>query len=264
VGAAFQNIGVAVHDVTGSFTAGMELPRASLLNPAQPTLDMATVIYDATACKGAEACNTTSKYGVRQWGNSTLGYTPAFGTATTYGMTTVFKRAIESYFTNRPYQHRTNDPARVVTAPDGSAMLAPVIIVGDSSGTGADNGLADSGEATVGGQLAGDTYIVGSFSQQLSALDVNNDGCVELPTVADPTTIARCTPGAAAAAVPSATKQQVVRSVVTHELGHGVGVSTHTGDSTDIMYLSTINYTRADHFSSLAAGLVQIHNKGLQ
>jgi len=236
----------------------------SFVTPTQPTLDMATVIYDGTACKGSEPCDTTSKFGVRQWGNSTLGYTPVFGTATTYGTTTVYKRAVESYFNTRPYQHRTNDPSRVVTALDGTPMLAPITIVGDSSASGSDNGLADTGEATVSGQLAGDTYVAGSFSQQLSALDTNNDGCVELPTAADPTTLARCAPNADTATSPSATKQQVVRSVVTHELGHGTGINTHTVDSTDIMYLSTINYTRDGHFSGTAAGLVQVHNKGLQ
>ena len=271
IGRAFQNIGVRVHNVTPFFKAGAtELPRTSLLNPAQATLDMVTVIYDASACKGTEACNTTSKLGIRQWLNSTLGYTPSYGTATTYGTSTVYKRAIESYFNNRPYQHRTNDPSRVVTGPDGRPMLAPITIVGDCSpatsgcGTGTDNGVADTGEATVGGQLAGDTYIPGNFTQQLSAFDVNSDGCVELPTVADPTTISVCTPSADSAASPSATKQQVVRSIITHELGHATGVSTHTDDATDVMYRSTINYTREDHFGSLATGLIQIHNKGSQ
>jgi predicted Zn-dependent protease len=51
---------------------------------------------------------------------------------------------------------------------------------------------------------------------------------------------------------------------VTHELGHLAGIAAHTSDPTDIMYLSTINFTREDHFSDTAAGLVQIHNKGLQ
>jgi hypothetical protein len=264
VGAAFSSIGVTVHNVSGSFTTTTELPRTSLVNPTQPTLDMATVTYDGVNCKGSEACDTISKFGVRQWGNNTLGYTPVYGTATTYGTATVYKRAVESYFKARPYQHRTNDPSRVVTAPDGTPMLAPITIVGDSSGTGADNGLTDTGEATVSGQLAGDTYIAGSFSQQLSVFDVNSDSCVENPTVADPTTIARCTPNLDTAAVPSATKQQVGRSVVTHETGHLTGINGHTADSTDIMYLSTINFIRDGHFSSTAAGLVQIHNKGLQ
>jgi hypothetical protein len=265
VGTAFQSIGIATHNVSASFVPGAtELPGTSFVNPAQPMLDLATVIYEAAACKGTEPCDTTTKFGVRQWGNNTLGFTPAFGTATTYGATTVYKRAVESYFNNRPYQHRTNDPARVITAPDGTPMLAPITIVGDSSPTGPDNGMIDTGEATINGQLLGDTYIPGRFDQHLSALDVNNDGCIELPTVADPTTLARCDPAADVAAAPSATKQQVVRSVTTHELGHGTGVNTHTSDATDIMYLSTINYSRDGHFSPAAAGLIQIHNKGLQ
>jgi len=264
VGAAFAEIGVRVHNVTASFTGSTELPMVSLINPTQPTLDLATVIYDAVNCRGTEACDSTSKFGVRQWGFSTLGYTTPIGTATTYGLTTVYKRAIEGYFSNRPYQHRINDPARVVTAADGTAMLAPITRVGDSAPTGADNGLADSGDAVLNGQLVGDTYIPGSFGQQLSAFDINNDGCVELPTQADPTTLARCTPSADTAAAPSATKQQAARSIVTHELGHLTGIASHTSDSTDIMYLSTINFTRDGHFSSSAGSLVQIHNKGLQ
>src|SRR5204863_11886 len=91
--AATGTLALPVDNVSGSFTASTELPRMSFVNPTQPTLDMATVIYDGTACKGSEPCDTTSKFGVRQWGNSTLGYTPVFGTATTYGTTTVYKRA---------------------------------------------------------------------------------------------------------------------------------------------------------------------------
>jgi uncharacterized repeat protein (TIGR01451 family) len=264
VGGAFAEIGVAVHNVSSSFTATSELPRVSLVNPTQPALDLLTVVYDGVNCKGTEACGTISKTGVRLWANATLGYTTPNGTATTYGAATIYKRAIECYFNCRPYEHRTNDPARVVAAPDGTAMLAPIAVVSDSSATGRDNGRADTGETLINGALAGDTYIPGSFTQQLSALDVNNDGCVELPTQMDPTTVARCNTAAGTAAVPSATKQQVVRSVLTHELGHATGVATHTTDSTDLMYVSTINFTRDGHFSSAAAGLVQIHNKGAQ
>jgi uncharacterized repeat protein (TIGR01451 family) len=264
IGTAFLNIGVAVHNVTSSFTASTELPRTSFLTPAQPTLDMATVVYDGVNCKGSEPCDTISKFGVRQWGNSTLGYTTPNGTATTYGLSTIYKRAIECYFNCYPYQHRINDPTRVVIAPDGTPMLAPITKVGDSASGGADNGAVNTGEATINGQLAGDTYIPGSFNQQLSALDVNSDRCIELPTVADPTTIARCTSSADTAAAPSATKQMVIRSVVTHEMGHLAAIAAHTTDPTDIMYQSTINFIRDGHFSDTAAGLVQIHNKGLQ
>jgi uncharacterized repeat protein (TIGR01451 family) len=263
IGDAFKNVGIAVHNVSGSFAPATELPRASLVNPNVKTLDMATIVYDGVGCKGTEACDTTSKLGVRNWVFNTLGYTTPIGTATTYGSLSVFKRAVESYFNNRPYQHRTNDPARVLAAPDGTAMLAPVNIVGDSAVPGADNGRADTGDVLLNGQLVGDTYIPGSFNQHLSSFDVNNDGCVEAPTVADPTSIQRCVPAAETAPTPSATKQQVVRSIVTHELGHAVGLS-HTADVTDIMYQATINFTRDGHFSDAAVGLIQIHNKGQQ
>ncbi len=264
VGGAFAEIGVGVHNATSSYTATTELPRVSLVNPNLPALDVATVTYDGVNCKGAETCDRISKFGVRQWGYATLGYTTPNGTATAYGGATVFKRALECYFNCRPYEHRTNDPARVLAAPDGTPMLTPITLVGDSSVTGRDNGLIEVGEATINGQLVGDTYIPGSFNRQLTALDVNNDGCIELPTAADPTTVPRCTAGTDTAPAPSATKQQVVRSILTHELGHAAGVATHTSDATDVMYLSTINFTRENHFSSTAAGLVQIHNKGLQ
>src|SRR5262249_51931001 len=120
VGNAYREIGVAVHNVSASFTPTTELPRTSYMGalppapalPAPPTLDMMTVFYDAVSCSGGEACDTTSKFGIRQWQFSTLGFS-SYGTPTAYGATIrVFKRAIESYFNARPYQHRINDPSR--------------------------------------------------------------------------------------------------------------------------------------------------------
>ena len=266
VGGAFAERGIEVHDVTGAFTASTVFPRRSLATPSNATLDMATVVYDGVNCNGGEACDHTAKVGVRQWEFPTLGFS-AFGTSTAYSTDSrVFKRAVEAYFRDKPYEHRTNDPARVVVAPDGRPMLAPITLVGDSSSRGADNGIVDSKEATVSNQLAGDAYIAGSFSLHLSAMDATNDGCVELPFVSDPTTISQaCDPTAYTANPgPQATKRQVVRSLTTHELAHGVGVSTHTSDSSDVMYQYTINWTRDSHFSQAAADLIQIHNKGLQ
>src|SRR5438094_84454 len=68
----------------------------------------------------------------------------------------------------------------------------------------------------------------------------------------------------ASADSPQSTKQQLIRGLITHELGHNVGVNTHTTDATDIMYQYTSNWIRDGHFSPTAAGLLQIHNKGLQ
>jgi hypothetical protein len=263
VGAAFAERKVRVMDATGSFTATTELPTRSFANGTSPTLDLATVVYDGKNCNGGEACDQVSKIGVRNFSFPTLGFS-TFGSSTTYGNTIrVFKRAVEAYFRSRPYEHRTNDPARVVVAPDGRPMLAPITLVGDAN----DNGLVDRREATVNGELAGDTYIPGTFSRQLSALDVNNDNCVELPLVTDPTKISgTCdtTAPVGTGHTSQATKRQVVRSVTTHELGHGAGINIHTTDPTDLMYQYSTNWTRSDHFSDTAANLIQIHNKGLQ
>lgn len=265
VGGAIAAIGIEVHDVTGSFTASTQLPRQSLADPTKATLDMATVTYDGVGCGSAAGCST-SKIGVRQWEFSTLGFS-AFGTATAYAANTkVFKKAVDAYFGDKPYEHRTNDPARVVLGSDGRPMLAPITLVGDSSSRGADNGIVDAKEATVAGQLAGDTYIAGSVNLQLSVMDVTNDGCVELPFVADPTTLpARCDPAAASANPgPQATKRQVARSLTTHELFHGIGVNFHDSNVNSIMYQYTINWTRDGFISPEAAALAQVHNHGLQ
>ncbi len=286
VGNAFALAGVQVHDVTASFSANgaTGFPRQSLMTPATAILDMATVVYDATNCYGGEICTPphTSKYGVRQWSFPTLGFS-GFGAASTYGVSTsVFKKPVDAYFNDKAYQHRENKTANGVTAfvlapspaPPRTPMLAPITIVGDSSNLGADNGLIDSKEALgTDGQLLGDTYIPGSFGPTstpptaLTVMDVNNDGCVELPFVADPSAIAwGCdrTLVTLSATSPQAHKRQVVRSLATHELGHAVGVNTHTSDPSDIMYMYSNNWTRDGHFSTTATGLLQIHNAGQQ
>lgn len=262
VGPAFAAVGVQVVDATASFTSTTQLPTKSYANGTSATLDLATVVYDGASCSGAEACDQTSKVGIRNFQNPTLGFS-TFGGVNVYGAATVYKRSVEAYFRHRPYQHRTNDPARVVLGADGRPMLAPITLVGDAN----DNGIADRKEATVGGELAGDTYVAGSAVQTLSAQDVNNDGCVELPFVPDPTTIAgKCDPAAATGTghASQATRRQVVRSLITHELGHAVGVNIHTTDPLDLMYQYTINWLRDGFFSPTAADLIQIHNKGLQ
>ena len=277
VGGAFAAVNVKVHDVSASFTAptgstvfSTVLPTQSLVSPTTAILDPATVKYDATNCFGGEACQHTSKVGVRSWQFPTLGFS-VFGTSTAYGSDIrVFKTGVDAYVKDKPYQRRTNLPSAVVLAPDGTPMLAPITLVCDSSSKGADNGAADGNECTFGGLLGGDTYVSGSFVQQLSAMDVTNDGCPELPFVSDPTAVARCTDSTVPQGpYPNATKRQVVRHLITHELGHGAGVSLHTTDSTDVMYQYTINWIRDGfngfgHFSSTAAPLIQIHNGGLQ
>ena len=283
VGGAFAAINVKVHDVSASFTApagstafSTVFPTQSLVSPTTALLDVATVKYDATNCRSGEVCQHTSKVGVRSWTFPTLGFS-IYGTSTAYGSDIrVFKTAVDAYFGNKPYRHQTNLPSTIVLAPDGvTPMLAPITLVCDSSSKGADNGALEGNECTVGGVLGGDVYVPGSFTQDLSAMDVTNDSCPELPFVTDPKSVARCVPNTSTdptgpvGPYPNATKRQVVRHLITHELGHGAGVNLHTTDSTDVMYQYTIDWIRdgfngSGHFSTTAAPLIQIHNGGLQ
>src|SRR5262249_902530 len=185
VGPAFFAAGVQVHNVSASFTAGRTFPGQSLATPANPTLDMATVIYDGVNC-GAYGCST-SQTGSRNWTFSQLGFS-AYGTLTAYGSNpSIAKKALDAYFNDRPYQRRTvglNPCTTSSTTPcyvtsDGTnagiAMLTPLTLVGDLSN---DNGVRDSSKEVVdaSGLLVGDAYVAGPPILQLSAMDANNDG----------------------------------------------------------------------------------------
>jgi hypothetical protein len=104
------------------------------------------------------------------------------------------------------------------------------------------------------------------YNSHLTIMDVNNDRCVELPFVTDPTAIPeRCNPAAEAAGSRlQATKQQVVGSVLTHETWHAVGGNNHFDDPSGADYRYANNGRRAGHFSDAAGALIQIHNGGVQ
>jgi uncharacterized repeat protein (TIGR03803 family) len=279
LGSAFQAIvpSVLVWDVTASFSADgtTVFPTTSFADPTKPMLDLATVTYDPVNCSGGAACDHTTKLGPRQWNFPTLGFS-AFGTCNAfpcqYGKALVLGKALKAYFLDRTYQQgAVGSPAGSFEPTPGplGAMLAPITTVCDRSTTGSDNGTVQTGECSANGTLLGDVYTPGVFnlaSNRMSAMDVNNDGCVELPFVADPLTLSACDPTAPVVPPPSpqATFQQVVRSVTTHELGHAVGINVHTSEVTDLMYQYSINWIRDSHFSGQAGALIQIHNKGQQ
>ncbi len=56
------------------------------------------------------------------------------------------------------------------------------------------------------------------------------------------------------------TKAQVVRNLITHEMGHAVSIGSHCGDSTCVMYQLTINWRRDGHFCITCRGEIYIHN----
>src|SRR5262249_10141378 len=154
--------------------------------PTRPMLDLATVIYDAANCSGGVPCDHTSKLGPRQWSFATLGFS-TFGSPTLYGRALVLAKAFKSYFLDRPYLHQENVAGKFLPVPAGGRpLLAPITIVCDSSTGGSDDGNPQTGECAVDGAPGGDVYRPGQFNLDMTAMDVNNDGCVELPFVADP------------------------------------------------------------------------------
>ncbi|HEV8614863.1 MAG TPA: Ig-like domain repeat protein [Methylomirabilota bacterium] len=285
IGGAFAERNIATHDVTRSGSAATMFPRQSLMTPSTAILDVATVYYDGVNCSGGSCEHIQKLSGTRQWTFATLGSSD-FGSSTAYGASIrVYKRAFNGYFTDRPYKAGTNVPECgpsvtsgtqcFVRASDGTRMLAPTTLVADAD----DNGYRTNNKEPVDGTgvLLSDVYDAGSFGRQLSAMAALNDGCVQLPLVTDPRQLARCTAtdltngtfflGLLTDGVtpdPRATRRQVMRHLITHEVGHGVGVTTHTGDASDLMYQSSNNWRRDGHFSDTAAGQLQIHNGGLQ
>jgi hypothetical protein len=86
------------------------------------------------------------------------------------------------------------------------------------------------------------------FNHDLSPFNINNDSVplVELP-VGDVNY--------------ETTKAQVLKHVITHEIGHNVGVDIHTEDPLCVMYKYSSDWLRDDHFSDAAQTLIMIHNQ---
>jgi hypothetical protein len=261
---------------------------------ASATLDMATVVYEAVRCAGS--CDHTLKWGLRDFHTPLLGSANA-GSPSAYGdPVQIFKKAVDVYFLDRPYRRPLANPLDAdydglrpsFTDAQGRVipMLPPEESVGDFSANAktTDNGILDGGEGFVfvrddlgnlvvdgGGnpipRLRGDVFDRNSFAADMSALDINNDGCVELPLAYDPSLLGRCDPHADFATGEQATKRQVVRQLITHELGHAVGIGDHSNayvQNPDAIAAFNLDWTRDGYFSPGSAAKVMIHNRGRQ
>jgi hypothetical protein len=266
VGTAFAGESIQVHDVTPAFSATTAFPRVSFQTGVDATADLAELAYDAYNCNGGEPCDHTSKTGPRNWKFWTYGVS-AVGSATQYGIgARVVKKVVDSLFGDKPYEHRTNDPTRVVTDSAGNAMLAPLTIVADNSSKGPDDGLVQSEPVDGTGKLLGDTYIPTSYAKDFTVFDTNKDSCTELPLVTDPTALTRCPDlSAASASSPQATRQQAVRLMITHEVGHMIGASIyHNTNPQSVEYQYTNNWDRDNLFGPETAPELRLHNRGQQ
>ena len=180
------------------------------------------------------------QYNVRLWSFAEPGIS-GIGTASNYGAGTETRQmAIANYVGGqRPY--RDGDPG---TPADG--LLQPPAEVEDGN----DNGVIDNGEDSpnvgIEGELDGDVYLLPEvFTQQLTAVDIDNDGAVELPQTTNLAEVAGGVTGL------EASQEQVIKHIATHELCHAVGCrSVHTKDDEDLQYEATNNWRRDDHIGT--------------
>jgi predicted Zn-dependent protease len=99
------------------------------------------------------------------------------------------------------------------------------------------------------GVLDGDYYAKnGSFNNNLTMFDINNNLYVELPFRTNPVGIDRKY---------EFSEKQVLKHTITHEMGHAVGVPTsHTTESDCVMFSSSNNWKRDNKFGTAAKSYV--------
>jgi predicted Zn-dependent protease len=128
--------------------------------------------------------------------------------------------------------------------------LDPLTIVEDVDDNGAKKFVSPCAagkdcDRNINGALDGDVYAKnGSFNNNLTMFDINNNGYVELPFRSNPVNIDRKY---------EFSEKQVLKHTITHEMGHAVGVPTsHTAQSDCVMFSSSNNWKRDNNFGSTA------------
>jgi hypothetical protein len=182
-----------------------------------------------------------NKRGVRDWSWDVKGAS-SIGSALAYGAPVTYQRALEFYFTDRPY----------LDGGAGNGVLDPLALSGVEDDN--DNGVLDvvgtrTEDMNGNSQLDGDRVESG-FARALSAFDTDKDGLVELPIVSAPEQ---------ASGQFEYTQEQVLMHTISHEIGHALGLL-HNGDVECLMYDKTPNWRRAHCLSADSKAQIQIHN----
>jgi uncharacterized delta-60 repeat protein len=100
------------------------------------------------------------------------------------------------------------------------------------------------------GDKVASTTDAAKWNKNLTTFDINNNQKVELPFRMHPTNIP---------AQYEYTMEQVLKILITHEMGHAVGVSaTHTADADCIMFNVSNNWNRDDTFGAAARSQIRI------
>jgi hypothetical protein len=283
-------IGEAFHKLTNLVEVyALSAEKVTSNSVSENRIDAVLVEYKNEAYGGEDDPAHIVDWSARAWAFSTLGASSGAGDEDSYVSCRVFQKAVDNLFAvsgretgDRPYLDdatftgsKANDmrKANLWINPDGK--LNPIGLVEDAD----DNGLLGGHENKVNlegevptPRLTGDHPVPcgatdpacipdtngdgwpdnpWEYSHDLSPFNINNDGKIELPLVAQVDQIT---------SLHSFSIEQAAKHVTTHELGHATGVALHTDDSSCVMYKATDDFLRDGHFSAAAAEKIRIHN----
>ena len=260
-GEAFENAEIVVHRFRGADQDHIDV---MVIDPTAGTPPNASYTTAGQTDMDGHLNKLNTPGNFREWMVDWLGGS-TIGTAAVYGAPLVFDECIEAYFNEKPYV-------------DGSTLANPADPPATFQWTGAPNGILDGmtmiedrndngnldaherdGVATGAqvpddgdGVLDGDHLSIAlaattafysvAWNADLSVYDADNDGQVQVGTN-------------------EYTMAQVTLHVLTHEMGHGVGIGPHCNDATCLMYSETPNWDRQDHLCPRCQGLLRIHNR---
>jgi hypothetical protein len=212
---------------------------------------------------------------VRSWDFDTLGKS-GVGSPTQYGPGTKdYYDTLALYFGDVPYWDQY-EPNHSLKSCGGCVpnVLDPIGVQGledtDDNGDVSGHGPNSEDHSSQGGdddrKLDGDHVDAaweasnpGHPEHDLSPFDVDQDDLL-LPAGQGNHGLEQ--PGVAAVGpnVWEYSRAQVFKHVLTHEIGHAVGI-THLNDPTGVMFNTTNNWLRDGHFSDVADESIQIHNQ---
>jgi len=192
--------------------------------------------------------------GSRHWAWSTKGLGISNALEGNHGIALTLKAPLDHYFADDPYQKgKVWDPVSgewktaqgsevnylepLSRVEDRADQLIPIdgIMPGDSP-----NGAWD-----------GDRRLE-TFTGTLSPFDINGNGLVELPFGFDPTAVDANT---------EYSKAQALRHTITHEIGHAIGVPSHSDAPLCLMYKYSSNWNRQDYLSDWFRSVLEVSNE---